>query len=106
MIGGAPVTTISANIFASKEYALLSWLAERQTDTRDGPVVPFSQNDLVQELQCSPVTINKWMKSLCDSGCLTPYKKRGKYRINNAGQAVIAAMQEIDKIVGGNENGK
>ncbi len=69
------MTTISANIFASKEYALLSWLAERQTDTRDGPVVPFSQNDLVQELQCSPVTINKWMKSLCDSGCLTPYKK-------------------------------
>lgn len=106
MIRGAPVTTIPANIFASKEYALLSWLAEHQTDTRDGPIVPFSQNDLVQELQCSPVTINKWMKSLCDSGCLTPYRKRGKYRITDVGQAVIAAMQEIDRIVGGNKNGK
>lgn len=99
------MTRISANIFASKEYALLSWLAERQTVTRDGPVVPFSQNDLVQELQCSPVTINKWMKTLCDSGCLAPHKKRGKYRITDAGQAVIAAMKQIDEIVGGNENG-
>ena len=106
MIRGAPVTTIPANIFASKEYALLSQLAEHQADTRDGTIVPFSQNDLVQELQYSPVTINKWMKALCDSGCLTPYRKRGQYRITDAGIAAIAAMQEIDRIVGENKNGK
>lgn len=36
----------------------------------------FSQNDLVREHQCSPVTMNKWMKALCKSGCLEPHKKK------------------------------
>lgn len=73
------------NLFASNEYALLAWLSEHQTETRDGPVVMFSQNDLVKEHQCSPVTMNKWMKALCKSGCLEPHKKRGKVKIKGQG---------------------
>ena len=80
------MTTIASNknLFASNEYALLAWLSEHQTETRDGPVVMFSQNDLVKEHQCSPVTMNKWMKALCKSGCLEPHKKRGNYRVTKA----------------------
>ena len=93
------------NLFASNEYALLAWLSEHQIETCDGLVVKFSQNDLVREHQCSPVTMNKWMKALCKSGCLEPYKKRGNYRVTEAGQAVIAKMHEIDQIIGGRGNG-
>ena len=101
------MTTIALNknLFASNEYALLAWLWEHQTETCDGPVVKFSQNDLVKEHQCSPVTMNKWMKALCKSGCLETYTKRGNYRVTEAGQAVIARMHEIDQIIGGNGNG-
>lgn len=94
------------NLFATNEYALLAWLSEHQTETRDGLVVMFSQNDLVKEHQCSPVTMNKWMKALCNSGCLEPHEKRGNYRVTEAGKEVIARMHEIDKIVGGKKNGK
>lgn len=102
------MTTIASNknLFASNEYALLAWLSEHQTETCDGPAVLFSQNALVREHQCSPVTINKWMKALCKSGCLEQFKKRGNYRITETGQAVIAKMKEIDQLVGGNKNGK
>lgn len=93
------------NLFASNEYALLEWLSEHQTETCDGFVVKFSQSDLVKEYQCSPVTMNKWMKALCRSGCLEPHNKRGNYRVTDIGQAVIARMHEIDRIVGGNKNG-
>lgn len=39
------MTTLASNknLFASNEYALLAWLSEHQTETRDGPVVMFSQ---------------------------------------------------------------
>ena len=94
------------NLFASNEYALLAWLSVHQTETRYGPVVMFSQNDLVKEHQCSPATINKWMKALCKSGCLEPHKKRGNYRVTEAGNAVIDRMREIELIIGGNSNGK
>ena len=66
----------------------------------------FSQNDLVKELQCSPVTMNKLMKALCQSGCLEKYKKRGNYRVTDTGKAVIARMNEIELLIGGNINGK
>lgn len=101
------MTTISPNknIFASNEYALLLWLSEHQTDMRSKSVVKFSQSDIAGELQCSPTTVNKWMKSLCDSGCLEQQKK-GNYRVTNTGQKVIAKMTEIDKLVGGKKNGK
>ena len=102
------MTTFASNknLFASNEYALLAWLSEHQTETRDGPVVMFSQNDLVKEHQCSPVTMNKWMKALCKSGCLEPHTKRGNYRVTETGQAVIARMHEIDQLIGGNRNGR
>lgn len=96
---------LKKNIFASNEYALLAWLWEHQTETRDGPIVKFSQNDLVREHQCSPVTMNKWMKALCKSGCVKPHTKRGNYCVTKTGQKVIAKMHEIEKILGGNENG-
>ena len=100
------MTEIPISIFASKEYALLAWLSEHQTDTRDGPIIPFSQDDLSKEYQRSIATTNKMMQALCDSGCLEKYKKRGKYRITETGQAVIAKMHEIEQLVGGTQNGK
>ena len=94
------------NLFTSNEYALLAWLWEHQTETRNGPIVMFSQNDLVKEHQCSPVTMNKWMKALCKSGCLEPHSKRGTYRVTETGCAVIDRMNEIVQLIGGNENDK
>lgn len=49
-------------VFVSEEYLLLRWLSQHPTQTANGAVVKFSQNELAQELRCSPTTINKRVK--------------------------------------------
>lgn len=96
---------VPVNIFASKEYALLLWLSEHQINIRNKRVIRYSQNEIADEIQCSPVTVNKWIKALCTSGCLVQTKK-GNYYITPNGNEVIAAMTKIDLIVGGTRHGK
>lgn len=88
-------------VFASEEYLLLRWLAQHPTQTSNAAVVKFSQNELAQELGCSPTTINKRMQLLQKCNCIKQYKKRGNYLITETGQQVIAKMQEIETIIMG-----
>lgn len=92
-------------VFASEEYLLLRWLSQHPTPTTNGAVVKFSQNELAQELRCSPTTINKRMQILQQCNCIKQYKKRGNYLITETGQQVIAKMNEIESIIGGHKNG-
>lgn len=92
-------------VFVSEEYLLLRWLSQHPTQTADGAVVKFSQNELAQELRCSPTTINKRMQILQLYNCIKQHKKRGNYLITETGQQVIAKMDEIESIIGGHKNG-
>lgn len=91
-------------VFASEEYLLLRWLAQHPTQTSNESVVKFSQNELAQELGCSPTTINKRMQLLQKCNCIKPYRKKGNYLITETGQQVIAKMDEIESIIGGHKN--
>ena len=91
-------------VFASEEYLLLRWLAQHPTQTSNESVVKFSQNELAQELGCSPTTINKRMQLLQKCNCIKPYRKKGNYLITEIGQQVIAKMDEIESIIGGHKN--
>ena len=93
-------------VFASAEYFLLRWLAQHPTRTSSATVVKFSQNELAEELGCSPTTINKRMQLLQKCNCIKQYKKRGNYLITETGQQVIAKMDEIESIIGGQKNGQ
>lgn len=91
-------------LLASKEYHLLYWMAQHETDTSAGPIVKFSQTELAEECESSPATINKWIATLRQTKCIES-KKRGNYRVTDTGHAVIAKMKEIEKLVGGKNNG-
>lgn len=95
----------SINVFASKEYHLLYWMEQHQIDTSAGALVKFSQVELAQEYGCSPATVNKWLQELRRAKCIESGKKRGNYRITDTGRKVIAQMQKIESIIGGNRNG-
>lgn len=95
---------IFINVFASEEYLLLRWLALHPTQTSSLPIVKFSQNEIAQELGCSPTTINKRMQRLQKCGCIKPYRKKGNYLITETGWQVIAKMDEIESILGGHKN--
>lgn len=88
-------------VFASEEYLLLRWLAQHPTTTSKISLVKFSQNEIAEELGCSPTTINKRMQRLQECNCIKPYKKKGNYLITETGQQIIAKMQEIEKLITG-----
>lgn len=88
-------------VFASEEYLLLRWLSRHQTQTNTIPVVKFSQTELAKEYNCSPTTINKRMQLLQKCNCIKPYRKKGNYLITETGQQIIAKMDEIESIIGG-----
>lgn len=92
------------NVFVSEEYLLLQWLSRHTTQTSSISVVKFSQNELAQELGCSPTTINKRMQRLQKSNCIRQYRKKGNYLITKTGQQVIAKMNEIESIIGGDRD--
>ena len=93
------------HVLVSEEYILLRWLSLHTTQTTNATVIKFSQNELAQEFDCSPTTINKRMQLLKKCNCIKPYKKRGNYLITETGQQVIAKMKEIESIIGGHNNG-
>lgn len=87
------------NPFASKEYHLLSWMAQHQTETSAGLMVKFSQPELAEECDSSPATINKWLATLRKAKCIE-CPKRGNYRVTKTGYDVIDKMAEIEKSLG------
>lgn len=89
------------NVLVSEEYLLLRWLSQHTTQTRSVSVVKFSQNELAQEFDCSPTTINKRMQLLKKINCIEQYRKKGNYIITDVGRKVISKMDEIESIIGG-----
>ncbi|MDO4812383.1 MAG: helix-turn-helix domain-containing protein [Eubacteriales bacterium] len=87
-----------SDIFKTEEAVLLLWLSDHQSKTRDGPVIKFSQNELADELQRSPTTVNKWMQALCKADCIES-KKKGNYCMTHKGQKVVAAIRKIEIIL-------
>ena len=93
----------SVCLFASKEYHLLYWMLQHETDTIYGPMVKFSQIELAKECKSSPATVNKWIASLRKAKCVE-LTKRGNYCVTGTGRKVITKMEEIEKIIGGKKN--
>ena len=94
----------SIQLFGSKEYYFLSWLKSQEQQTSHGSVINFSQEEIAIEYGSSPATVNKWLQALQTVQCVEQ-KKKGSYRVTKTGSAVIAKMQEIEKLVGGKKNG-
>lgn len=94
----------SIQLFGSKEYRFLSWLKSQERQTSHGSVINFSQEEIAIEYGSSPATVNKWMRALQSIQCVEQ-KKKGSYHITETGNAVIAQMEEIEKLIGGNKNG-
>ena len=93
----------SIQLFGSKEYRFLSWLKGQEQTTSRGATINFSQEEIAAEYGSSPATVNKWLQALQAVGCVEQ-KKKGSYRVTKTGNAVIAKMEEIEKLVGGKKN--
>ena len=98
------MTEKSTQLFGSKEYHFLNWLKSQEQTTSRGATINFSQEEIAAEYGSSPATVNKWLQSLQSVGCVEQ-KKKGSYCVTNTGSAVIAKMQEIERLVGGKKNG-
>ncbi len=94
----------SIQLFGSKEYHFLNWLKSQERSTSRGATINFSQEDIAVEYGSSPATVNKWLQALQSAGCVEQ-KKKGSYCVTKTGSAVIAKMQEIEKLVGGKKHG-
>lgn len=94
----------SIQLFGSKEYHFLNWLKSQEQTTSRGATINYSQEELAIEFGSSPATVNKWLRALQSAGCVEQ-KKKGSYCVTKTGGAVIAKMQEIEKLVGGKKNG-
>ena len=94
----------STQLFGSKEYRFLNWLKSQEQTTSRGTTINFSQEEIAVEYGSSPATVNKWLQALQSAGCVEQ-KKKGSYCVTKTGEAVIAKMQEIEKLVGGKKNG-
>ena len=92
------------NPFASKEYYFLCWLTDHQTMVAGKQVVKFSQKELAVEFGNCETTVNRMLTSLRRAGCITSIKK-GNYTVTRRGYEVIAKMNEIDRVLGGKDNG-
>ena len=93
----------SIQLFGSKEYHFLNWLKSQEQTTSRGATINYSQEELAVEFGSSPATVNKWLRALQSARCVEQ-KKKGSYRVTKTGNAVIAKMQEIEKLVGGTKN--
>ena len=93
----------SIQLFGSKEYRFLNWLKGQEQTTSRGATINFSQEEIAAEYGSSPATVNKWLQALQSVGCVEQ-KKKGSYRVTQTGNAVIAKMEEIEKLVGGKKN--
>ena len=89
-------------LFGSKEYHFLNWLKSQEQVTSRGAIINYSQEELAIEFGSSPATVNKWLRALQSAGCVEQ-KKKGSYCVTKTGNAVIAQMRNIEKLIGGVE---
>lgn len=89
-------------LFGSKEYHFLNWLKSQEQVTSRGAIINYSQEELAVEFGSSPATVNKWLQALQSAGCVEQ-KKKGSYCVTKTGNAVIAQMRNIEKLIGGVE---
>lgn len=87
-------------LFCSKEYHFLAWLKTKEQKMWDGKIINLSQEELALEYGSSPATVNKWLQALQSVGCVEQ-KKKGSYRVTKTGNAVIAEMKKIERIIAG-----
>lgn len=97
------MTDKSMQLFGSKEYHFLKWLKSQEQTTSRGATVNFSQEEIAVEYGSSPATVNKWLQALQSVGCVEQ-KKKGSYYVTKTGNAVIAQMEKIEKLIGGKKN--
>ena len=90
----------STQLFGSKEYRFLNWLKSQEQTTSHGATINFSQEEIAVEYGSSPATVNKWLQALQSAGCVEQMKK-GSYRVTKTGNAVIAEMNKIERIIAG-----
>lgn len=90
----------SIQLFGSKEYRFLNWLKGQEQMTSRGATINFSQEEIAAEYGSSPATVNKWLQALQAVGCVEQ-KKKGSYHITKTGNAVIAEMKKIERIITG-----
>lgn len=90
----------SIQLFGSKEYRFLNWLKSQEQTTSRGATINFSQEEIAAEYGSSPATVNKWLQALQSVGCVEQ-KKKGSYRVTQTGNAVIAEMKKIERIIAG-----
>lgn len=90
----------SIQLFGSKEYHFLNWLKSQEQTTSRGAIINYSQEELAVEFGSSPATVNKWLQALQSVGCVEQ-KKKGSYRVTKTGNAVIAEMKKIERIIAG-----
>lgn len=90
----------SIQLFGSKEYHFLNWLKSQEQTTSCGATINFSQEEIAVEYGSSPATVNKWLQALQSVGCVEQ-KKKGSYRVTEIGNAVIAKMKQVERIITG-----
>lgn len=94
----------SINLFRTKECRFLFWLSEHSQRTSKGAVVNFSQEEIADEYGSSPATVNKWLQALEAADCVEQ-KKKGSYCVTETGNAVLAQMEKIEKLLRGASDG-
>ena len=88
----------SIQLFGSKEYYFLNWLKSQEQTNSRGATINYSQEELAVEFGSSPATVNKWLRALQSAGCV---EKKGSYCVTKTGNAVIAEMKKIERIIAG-----
>ncbi len=92
------------NPFASKEYHFLCWLSDHQTMVARKQVIKFSQKEIAVEYGNCETTVNRMLTTLRRAGCIASIKN-GNYSVTSRGYEVIAKMNELEKVLGGKNNG-
>ena len=98
------MTDKSIQLFGSKEYHFLNWLKSQEQKTSRGTTINFSQEEIAAEYGSRQANVKKWLNDLQSVWCVEQ-KKKGSYRVTKTGDAVIAQMGKIEKLIGGNKNG-
>lgn len=94
----------SSNPFESSEGHLLRWLREHQVETLSGKMAKFSQKELAAEYGLCVSTINNLIQLLVKTQCVE-FIRAGRYRVTPTGNQVIQKLDEIEKIIGRDNNG-
>jgi biotin operon repressor len=90
----------SINLFTSKEYRFLRWLAEQPCMELNGKrVIRMSQPQLAEAYGVSATTIFHWIENLKDVNCVVLNNKKSGYVVTKTGHQVIAKLKELEGVI-------